>query len=886
MVEIAPYLRPAMSPVARPEAIIRTGAARFTVLTPGLIRLEYDPQQRFVDEASQLVWYRDQPAPPFTVGAEDAWLVVQTDLLLLRYRQGAPFAGDSLQITLAASGAVWRYGEPDSANLKGTTRTLDEVNGATPLDAGLLSRSGWSVVDDSFSLLFDERGWLQPRPTAGALDLYFLAFPGQEGAGPDYQQALNDYLLITGRVPLLPRWALGNWWSRYWAYSEDELLALMEDFRRHEIPLSVCIVDMDWHITATGNRSSGWTGYTWNRELFPDPAGFIRRLHNQGLRTALNLHPAEGIHPHEAAYPALARHMGIDPDTQTPIAFDLADPHFAAGYFRYLHHPLEEQGVDFWWLDWQQGTLTSLPRLDPLWWLNHLHFYDRTRDGRRGFIFSRWGGLGNHRYPIGFSGDTVVSWESLAFQPYLTATAANVAFGWWSHDIGGHMAGTEEPELYTRWVQFGVFSPIMRLHSTKNAYHERRPWGHDANTLRAARAALQLRHALLPYLYTMAWRNHVDNRALARPLYHDWPGAEEAYHCPDAYTFGSELLMAPYVSPGDPDTLLSRQVVWLPPGDWFAFEDGRRYPGGRWHAVHGDLNHIPVFARAGAIVPLGPRAGWGGVDPPQALDILLFPGADNEFILYEDDGSQAALAGGNYALTPMALSWQPDELLFSLGPVQQAAHLVPAERAIAVHLRGTKANAEVSLAVNGRARDVAATFDLATATLTLPPVTLAPGDELTVHVAGSPLLAPGDYRLETVRCMVEQFRLPALAKAAIAGDIDAIASDAGALLPYSAALRPAHWRALLEVITGAGSHLIDHLDSQPELLLWNNDERSAVRYRLQGSRSRGWHAGQIYHGEAGELPRFRVLAPAEEFSRSWELAVRYGDLHEVRYTSP
>ncbi len=885
MVEIPSYLQPPLSPLARPEAVVRAGAARFTMLTPGLVRLEYDPQERYVDQASQLVWFRDQPAPPFTVQDDEEWLEVQTNLLRLRYRNGAPFSGDSLQITLLASGAVWRYGEQDSANLKGTTRTLDQVRGATPLEHGLLSRSGWSVVDDSASLLFDDAGWLQPRPDGAALDLYFFAYPGREGDGPDYQQALDDYLLIVGRVPLLPRWALGNWWSRYWAYSQDELLALMDDFRRRELPLSVCIVDMDWHITKTGNKSSGWTGYSWNRQLFPDPEAFIRRLHEQGLRTALNLHPAEGIHPHETAYATMAGHMGIDPDTATPVAFDLADPHFAAGYFRYLHHPLEEQGVDFWWIDWQQGTLSSLPRLDPLWWLNHLHFYDRTRDGRRGFIFSRWGGLGNHRYPIGFSGDTVVSWESLAFQPYLTATAANVAFGWWSHDIGGHMEGTEDPELYTRWVQFGVFSPIMRLHSSKNAYQERRPWGYDANTLQATRAALQLRHALIPYLYTMAWRNHVENRALARPLYHDWPAAEEAYHCPDAYTFGSELLVAPYVSPADPDTRLSRQVIWLPPGDWFAFEDGRRYPGGRWHAVYGDLNHVPLFARAGAIVPLGPRQGWGGVEQPEALDIYLFPGADNNFTLYEDDGSQEATGQGRFALTPMALRWQPDELSFTLGPVQQAAELVPAARTVTLHLRGASAPAAVSLARNGQAQAAAASFDAGTATISLPPITLAPGDVLTLRLAAPALLTPDDYRRATARRMVEQFRLPTAAKGAIVERLEAIFDDVAALLPFHAALRPAHWQALLEVITSAGSHVIDHLDGQPELILWNNEEGGDVRYRLTGSR-RNWYPDGFYHGEAGALPRFRVLTPAESLTQSWELAVRYGDLFEVRRASP
>ena len=199
---------------------------------------------------------------------------------------------------------------------------------------------------------------------------------------------------------------------------------------------------MDWHITKTGNDSSGWTGYTWNRDLFPDPAGFIAWLHQHGLKTALNLHPADGVYPHEEQYAAMAKALDVDPATERPIDFNLSDPAFARAYFEILHHPLEAQGVDFWWLDWQQGTRSRLAGLDPLMWLNHLHFYDLARDGsKRPFIFSRWCGLGNHRYPIGFSGDTVVTWESLAFQPYFTATAANVGYGWWSHDIGGHMGG-------------------------------------------------------------------------------------------------------------------------------------------------------------------------------------------------------------------------------------------------------------------------------------------------------------------------------------------------------------------------------------------------------------------------------------------------------------
>ena len=144
------------------------------------------------------------------------------------------------------------------------------------------------------------------------------------------------------------------------------------------------------------------------------------------------------------------------------------------------------------------------------------------------------------------------------------------------------MFGTEEGELYTRWVQFGVFSPILRLHSTKNKFHERHPWGYDAEVLRVAGAALRLRHALIPYIYSMAWRNVVDSLPLIQPLYHWYPEDEAAYHCPQQYTFGTELIAAPFTEPIDPKTRLSRQVVWFPEGDWFNFFTGEYFAGGRW----------------------------------------------------------------------------------------------------------------------------------------------------------------------------------------------------------------------------------------------------------------------------------------------------------------
>ncbi len=388
-----------VQPMAACDAVIQEGNARFTVLTERLIRLEYDPSGQFEDRASQSMWYREQPVPAFTVQRTDHQLIIETDAFVLKYAVGQTFTRDSLTIQVKATNADWHPGAVDTANLKGTMRTLDFVNGATPLNDGLISRSGWSLLDDSRSFVFNDEYWLEARKGQG-VDWYFFAY------GHDYKAGLRDYCAVSGTAPLIPRWILGNWWSRYWAYTQDELTTLLNDFESHEIPLSVCIVDMDWHVTETGNTSTGWTGYSWNKNLFPDPQGMIDFIHQKGLRTALNLHPAEGIHPHESQYPEMARRMGIDPESKQPIEFDITDQSFVNAYFEVLHHPYEAMGVDFWWLDWQQGLDCKIPDLDPLWLINHLHFQDLGRNrARRPFIFSRWGNEGHQRYPIGFSGD-------------------------------------------------------------------------------------------------------------------------------------------------------------------------------------------------------------------------------------------------------------------------------------------------------------------------------------------------------------------------------------------------------------------------------------------------------------------------------------------------
>ena len=398
-----------------------------------------------------------------------------------------------------------------------------------------MSRDGWVVVDDSARPLFDDSDWpwVIERPTRGALDWYMF------GHGHDYKAALGDFVRVAGRIPMPPRFAFGTWWSRFWSYSDQELMDLVREFESHDVPLDVLVIDMDWHLTFgtrwwentkdQSGHSLGWTGYTWNPALFPDPGGFLAWCDRHGLKTTLNLHPASGVQPHEKAYPEMARAMGIDPATQKYVPFDITNKQFATNYFEILHRPLERQGVDFFWLDWQQASTTKTEGVNPTWWLNYAHTSDMERRGLRPLIFHRWGGLGNHRYQVGFSGDTLSEWESLAFQPYFTATAANVGYAYWSHDIGGHMPGEVDPDLYTRWIQFGVFSPILRTHTTKNPRAERRIWAYPDEHAKVMRDALQLRYALIPYLYTEARKTYETGVAFFRPLYYDWPDVPDAY---------------------------------------------------------------------------------------------------------------------------------------------------------------------------------------------------------------------------------------------------------------------------------------------------------------------------------------------------------------------
>ncbi|MBQ4268242.1 MAG: alpha-xylosidase, partial [Clostridia bacterium] len=345
----------------------------------------------------------------------------------------------------------------------------------------------------------------------------------------------------------------------------------------------------------------------------------------------------------EDAYEKMANELGRDATKGEQIHFDIADPSFVNAYFSVLHKPYEEDGVAFWWIDWQQGFNTKIEGLDPLWSLNHYHYLDNAKSGN-GLILSRYAGVGSHRYPLGFSGDTLITWATLDYLPYFTATASNVGYTWWSHDIGGHMMGEKNDELYVRHLQFGVFSPINRLHSTNSVVCTKEPWAYGNGAGEIAKKWLRFRHQLIPYLYTAAYRAREFGEALIEPLYYEWK-TPQAYKFVNEYLFGGQMLVLPITEAAKKDKF-ARVKGWLPQGVWTDIFTGAEYEvtekSGKCVTFLRDLDSIPALIKSGGILPLSLDKG-NGAKNPERLEICVYEG-NGEYRMYED-GAEVGGAG-------------------------------------------------------------------------------------------------------------------------------------------------------------------------------------------------------------------------------------------------
>jgi alpha-glucosidase (family GH31 glycosyl hydrolase) len=733
---------------------ITDGSARFEVITPSLIRLQYAAGGNFETRRTQTTEGRLRAATRFRTSVRGGRRIIRTPRVTLRWRRGSgPFGASNLTVLIGRK-AVHPEPGPNQAPLGGWRRSLDLVDGPRPLHEGVLSRDGWYLLDDSKTALVNGDSFIaRPARQGGYQDLYLFAY------GDDYARALRDLRVLTGAAPLLPRKAFGVWFSRYWPYSAADWRPLLDQFRSEKVPLDTISLDTDYkqvhdpggaaiasQIAGAPGGNYSWNAWDWNRDLYPDPVAFMTWAHDNGLSVALNVHPS--IDTTDPQFQATQDRAGgaltvddgcrvvqADPNGQCMV-FDWTDAKQRDAYFA-LHDRFEKDGASLWWLDWCcDGSKADAPGLTPDTWINKLYFERQRARGSRWPAFQRigasfqlgfdgatgTGAFAEHRYTLQFTGDTCGTWPLLAFASEFTAAEASIGLPYVSHDIGtfhavsptGVCDKTVSPiltprqnslpdDMYVRWVQLGAFQPILRLHS----HHGKRlPWEYPGKAGQVAAGFLRLRESLVPYLYSLASVARDTGVPLARPLYLQWPRQNEAYEHPSEYTLGRDVLVAPVSQPGDP----AETQVWFPPGAWIDWFTGERHRGARTEKLSVPLERMPVFVRAGGIVPTQPEVATTSVASPRTVLLTAFAG-NGQTLLYDDEGDGLGYLKGRSARTVIRQRTRA----LTIGPMRGAFSGKPERRTWKLRWVGIRKPRRVT--VNGNPRPFG--YDAQTRTVTL-----------------------------------------------------------------------------------------------------------------------------------------------------------------------
>lgn len=597
---------------------------------------------------------------------------------------------------------------PPHVALGGYRRGLDGVtgNGDAPVTTpGVLNQDGWYLLDDTPSALYDTASQkITQRPDHDGTpyrDGYIF------GYGHDYKQGLTDLATLTGPPALLPRWAYGVWYSEYIdRTAADYENTILPKFRSEGVPLDVLVTDTDFKAV------NSWSGWEMDSTKYPDPKGFFDWSASQGLHNTLNVHPSilasdpQFAQAMSAAKGKLTKggcagDAGVTHDCYT---FDFADPDQLKAYMD-LHRTMDQQGNDFWWLDWCcDATQSSLPGVTPDAWINQQYATATGKTLGRGFVLSRaYGSLqaggysGQQALPTGpwadkrttvhFTGDTSSTWGTLQLEVgYTPSESAATGMAAITHDIGGHndttgLMGSETytvggqtrtttklpDDLYARWVQFGTFQPVDRLHSN---HSDRLPWQYGAAAKESAEKFLDLREHLVPYTYTLAEEANRTGVPIVRPMYLEYPDEQQAYaNAGSEYFYGSDVLVAPVTTPGTSTTT----SVWFPPGRWTDYFTGRTYTGGTTQDVTTDLGSMPVFIRAGGIMPT--RSHDVAHDDRSALTdvtLTIAAGASGSASLYEDDGTTTGT--GHSATTEIRYKESGGRHTVSISPTKGSFH--------------------------------------------------------------------------------------------------------------------------------------------------------------------------------------------------------------------
>ncbi|HVH85447.1 MAG TPA: glycoside hydrolase family 31 protein, partial [Terriglobales bacterium] len=691
---------PVIAVQQQPDGVILkmgTGALRVQVCTDSLIHVLYSPTAEFSERPDYVVTKKDWPPVEWKLQNDNNKITISTARLRLTIDRGdgsiAYSSADGRNLMTDANRMMrpvdvngeHTYHAESVINMYGSTEGL---YGLGQHQAGVWNYRGESVdisqentniaipfmvSSKGYGLFWNNssRGKFNNRflhylyvssEVADVIDYYFIY-------GPELDKVIGGYRELTGAAPLFGKWAYGFWQCKNRYQSQEELLSVARKYRELQIPADNIVQDWFWWVRKGE--------FTFNQN-YPDPKRMVDELHQQHFHLMISVWPF--FEPGSSEYDYMAK-QGWFLDkfkfakppyhTNGMAVYDASNPNARKYYWSLIDKSLFKIGLDAWWMDTTEpetegqeeniqlghklfmGSGDRYVNLFPLMTTSAVYQGQRAESSqKRVFILSRSAFAGSQRNAVtAWSGD--INSDFLSFKRQIPAGLNFALSGlpYWTTDIGGFVSSNpDDPayrELFVRWFQFGTFCPIFRVHGTR-ATNQNELWSYGPDAQRILTAYDNLRYRLMPYIYSLAWRITHDSYTLMRPLIMDFSSDRAVVNIGDQFMFGPAMLVNPVTKQGE-----TKRHLHLPKAKWYDFWTGASIEGGESIDAAVPLDRLPLYVRGGSILPIGPALQYATEKPADAIELRIYPGADGDFTIYEDENDNYNCEKGTYALIPL-----------------------------------------------------------------------------------------------------------------------------------------------------------------------------------------------------------------------------------------
>ena len=624
------YIESRTKLISNKESCIIGNKYRITILTPRLARLEYTPSGKFIDDPTALVINRTFPKTPYSITESETLIQIDTGIFTITYVKDKDFKagnlGSNLKAVINNTTIEWQMNSPQVKNLRGINYSIDSIKDKIILDTGLYSLDGYAVVKDNTPVLTENDIFI-PREE-GSKDIYLFMY------NKDFDGCLNDYFTLTGYPNLIPRYALGAWWYKNDNYTSKDIISLVDRFNKDNIPISIFLLGDSWR----GNNN-----YIPSIDL----KNVRNYLAQKNIKLGVTINPNLEIAKGTNEYNLISSFTNEEKFKFIPLSNEKLGI-----YLNMFINNLEMQGVELYSIDYNNPN----DKID-LWKFAHYHHGKIETRGKRGLSLTRNHGIAVHRYPIIWSGKTLVNWTTLNLLPRYNLQGYNVGVSFIAHPIGGYHNGIEEAELYLRYIQFACFSPIFLLASEGGKYYKREPWKWNPIIENDIIYFMNLRYKLIPYIYTESYNYHKTGKGIVKPFYYDYPKILDDVQYQKQYFFGQNLFVSPITNKKNIVIDRVMKKIFVPDGIWFNLLDGKQYNGAKYYTNFYRDEDYPVFVKAGSIIPMSYNIKE---DIPSTLELNIYPLSDGTYNLYEDDGITNNYKKGMYMITNFSYHYEKD----------------------------------------------------------------------------------------------------------------------------------------------------------------------------------------------------------------------------------